>query len=172
MQEDGHGDEKIKLMNMLVEELSKDEITKPPNLRHVDRKKIKEKTAEVDKILGYVQVNTLEEIDNLTKTAGNLVAKLLRVKVHIRREKKEPWWMRRIKGQINAIRKDISKLHDMKDGKLKKIEVIERLKKQYNLKRKGINLVLEELRQRVTAKTAKIKRYESRIDQFNQNRMF
>ena len=33
-------------------------------------------------------------------------------------------------------------------------------------------MVIEELKQRVTAKAAKIRRYESRIDQFKQNRLF
>ena len=44
-------------------------------------------------------------------------------------------------------------------------------KKEYNLKRKGGNVFIEQLKQRVAAKVAKI-RYENRIDQFKQNRIF
>ena len=33
-------------------------------------------------------------------------------------------------------------------------------------------VVLEELKQRILAKTGKIKRYQSRIEQYRQNRMF
>ena len=46
------------------------------------------------------------------------------------------------------------------------------MKMQYRTKKKGLNLVIEELKQTVTAKAAKTKRYENRIEQFRQNRMF
>jgi len=47
-----------------------------------------------------------------------------------------------------------------------------RLYRKYDVKKKGLALVMEELKQRVTAKKEKIKRYESRNAQFQQNRLF
>ena len=38
--------------------------------------------------------------------------------------------------------------------------------------RKGLKTVIEELKQRMLAKSAKLKRYEQRIEQFRQNRIF
>ena len=46
------------------------------------------------------------------------------------------------------------------------------LKKKYNIARKGLNRVVEELKQRLTAQAAKLKRYEDRQNQYRQNRMF
>ena len=40
------------------------------------------------------------------------------------------------------------------------------------MKKKGINLVIEELKQRLIAKKTKVKRYEQRISQFTQNQLF
>ena len=40
------------------------------------------------------------------------------------------------------------------------------------MKKKGINLVTEELKQRLIAKKTKVKRYEQRISQFRQNQLF
>ena len=40
------------------------------------------------------------------------------------------------------------------------------------MNKKGINTVVEELKQRMIAKSAKIKRYDQRINQFRQNRIF
>ena len=40
------------------------------------------------------------------------------------------------------------------------------------MKKKGVKVVMKELRQRITAKAAKIDRYEKRINQFRINRMF
>ena len=40
------------------------------------------------------------------------------------------------------------------------------------MKKKGINLLNEELKQRFIAKKVKVKRYEQRISQFRQNQLF
>ena len=40
------------------------------------------------------------------------------------------------------------------------------------MKKKGINLVIKELKQRLIAKKTKVKRYEQRISQFTQNQLF
>ena len=49
---------------------------------------------------------------------------------------------------------------------------IEELNTKYRVKKKGINLVIEELKQRLIAKKTKVKRYEQRISQFRQNQLF
>ena len=43
---------------------------------------------------------------------------------------------------------------------------------KYRVKKKALKSVLEELKQRMLAKSAKVKRYEQRIEQFRQNRIF
>ena len=43
---------------------------------------------------------------------------------------------------------------------------------KYRIKRKGLKTVIEELKQRMLAKSAKLKRYEQIIGQFRQNRIF
>ena len=40
------------------------------------------------------------------------------------------------------------------------------------MKKKGINLVIEELKQSLIAKKTKVKRYEQRISKFRQNQLF
>ena len=40
------------------------------------------------------------------------------------------------------------------------------------MKKKGINLVIEEFKQRLIAKKTKVKRYEQRTSQFRQNQLF
>ena len=46
------------------------------------------------------------------------------------------------------------------------------LKKKYKIKTKGFNNVIEELKQCISAKTLKLKRYKSRVKQYRQNRTF
>ena len=46
------------------------------------------------------------------------------------------------------------------------------LNERYRVKRKGLKIVIEELKQRLLAKSAKVRRYQQRIEQFRQNRIF
>ena len=59
-----------------------------------------------------------------------------------------------------------------KQGKLKKKENYNKLDRKYNIKRKGEKVVIEELKQRLQAKSAKLKSYEQRIYQYQANRLF
>lgn len=53
-----------------------------------------------------------------------------------------------------------------KRGELRKSGKMEQLEKKYNIKGKGITTVLEELKQRILSKAAKIKRYDQRRTQY------
>ena len=46
------------------------------------------------------------------------------------------------------------------------------LYEKYSVKKKGLKTAIEELKQRMKAKSAEVKRYEQRIEQFRQNRVF
>ena len=43
---------------------------------------------------------------------------------------------------------------------------------KYKVQKKGLNVVLEEQKQRIQAKATKIKRYDQRIEQHRINRLF
>ena len=49
---------------------------------------------------------------------------------------------------------------------------MKQLYEKYRVKRKGLKAVIEELKERMLAKSAKVKRYKQRIEQFRQNRIF
>ena len=173
MQQEGQDEEKMTIVKLLISELETKEPQKPPNLRGINRRKVKECTDKVNQVLHYFQTESLRELNNLLKAAANVVANLVGFKRKVTKDKqKEPWWKRRLKWQIKDIRRDISRLEYIKAEKTRRYELQETLERKYHIKRKGITAVIEELKQRVLAKTAKIKRYESRVDQFNQNRLF
>ena len=46
------------------------------------------------------------------------------------------------------------------------------LYEKHRLKRKGLKTVIEELKQKTLAKSAQLRRYEQRIEQFRQNWIF
>ena len=82
--------------------------------------------------------------------------------------RKKPTWKRRTEGDIKKLRQDVNLLTRKLKGELgsKKKQKIKKLYEKYRVKRKGLKTVIEELKQRMLAKSAKVKRYEQRIDQF------
>ena len=77
-----------------------------------------------------------------------------------------------LNGQIIELRKEISNLEALQSKTLKSEATKKRLWNKYIIKQKGLRTVMEELKQRVTAKCAKIKRYEGRVNQYQQNRLY
>ena len=72
------------------------------------------------------------------------------------------------------MRQDVNLLTRDLKGELgsNKKQKMKELYEKYRVKRKGLKTVIEELKQRMLAKSAKVKRYEQRIEQFRQNRVF
>ena len=83
----------------------------------------------------------------------------------------EPWRKRKIQGDIKILRRDVNILERKPRGQLKNERKYIELDRRYKIARKGLNVVLEQLKQRPTTKTAKIKKEDQRIAQYRQNRM-
>ena len=60
----------------------------------------------------------------------------------------------------------------MRRGELQNKGVISKLERKFNIKRKGADVVHEEVRQRLVAVVAKLERYDNRTKQYGQNRLF
>ena len=108
-------------MEKPVEELSKESIEQPPNLRGVDRRRLKCASENVDRVLQHVtlRMETLKQLNNILKAVGNVVVGLVGERKEKRADKKrETWWKRRIQGKIKELWKDLSRLVTMKEVKL------------------------------------------------------
>ena len=90
------------------------------------------------------------------------------------KKKNEPFWKKRILRDISKLRKDLSRIEAWFSGKWKKdkSKAKDLLDQKYGLRRKGFTLVMEELKQRIATKATKVKRYDNRIKQFQDNRNF
>ena len=153
-------------------ELSKSGGNNPVNFKKANQHQLEEITNRVNKVIDKIPTRTITEMNNLINAASIYVAKELGLKQTTWKQGKMPWWQRRIEGDIKRIRKDINMLESIKRGELRKRGKIEQLEKKYNMRRKGITMVMEELKQRILAKAAKIKRYEQRRTQYKQNILF
>ena len=142
--------------------------------KKVDQKRLSEETLKVNGAIKHLVTADITQTNNLIKAASLWVAKQLGLKTVKKEKKQDPWWKRRIEGDIKNLKKDISILEREKRGEtgMRGKRKIKNLGDKYGIKRKGLTTVIEELKQRLLAKAAKIKRYGDRITQYRQNRMF
>ena len=60
----------------------------------------------------------------------------------------------------------------MQDKDITNFRHWERLERRYSIRVKRLNVVIEELKQRIIAIAAKVRRYQGRVDSYRQNRLF
>ena len=142
--------------------------------KKVDKKTLKVQIDKVNDAIKYFKSKNITETNDLIKAASLWVAEQIGLKKRDYREKNEPRWKRRIEGDIMKLRQDVNVLtRDLKvELGSKKKQKIKELYEKYRVKRKGLKTVIEELKQRMMAISAKVKRYEQRIEQFRRNRIF
>ena len=150
-------------------ELSKSGESNQVNFKKANQRQVEEVTNRINKVIDKIPTRTITETNNLINAASMYVAKELGLKQTTQKQSKMPWWQRRIEGDIKRIRKDMNLLEREKRGELSKNGKMEQLEKKYNIKGKWITTVLEELKHRILAKAAKIKRYDQPRTQYKQN---
>ena len=86
--------------------------------------------------------------------------------------RKEPMWKRSLQNKIKELRKDLSQLEASKNKDISNFRHWERLEKKYSIRVKRLNVVIEEMKQKISAIAAKIRRYQGLVDSYRQNRLF
>ena len=139
----------------------------------VDRYVLAEWSRKKNRILKHIRTENIADTNILLKSVIVYVRKRTGLKTcgSTNKKESEPWWKRRIKKTINEVRKHINTLERQQRGEVRRKEKYQELD-NYNIQQKGIRTVIEELKQLLHAKTAKLKRYEERVNQYKINRMF
>ena len=115
---------------------------------------------------------------NITKTNELLYAEAaviinrLGVKIDKVAGRKEPMWKRKLQNKIKEFRKDVSQLEASKDKDISNFLQWEKLERKYSIRVKRLNVVIEELKQRINAVAAKVITYQRRVDSYRQKRLF
>ena len=153
----------------VIERDKKDQLTA---LRNVPKRKLLEETAKVDKVLSKFKRHSTTKTNELLYAGAIVATKRLGVKIDEVAGKKEPMWKRKLQNKIKELSQNLSQLESSKDKDISNFRHWERLERKYSIRVKRLNVVIEELKQRITVIAAKVKRYQRRIDSYRQNRLF
>ena len=151
--------------------LSKDKREILPPVWGIEKHRLLEATRKVDKVLNTIEVGDITELNDLAYAGVAAVMEMLGVK-NRKSTGIEPWWKRRMKAQVKQLNKELGHIDTLIERKNMKKKHKNRPERRYKMKRKGSPVTREEIKERIKAKNNKIKRYQSRINQYQQNRTF
>ena len=117
------------------------------------------------------KTDSITKANELFYAGAVVVTNRLGVKTDKVAERREPMWKRRLQNKIKELTKDLSQLEASKDKDINNFRHWERLERKYSIRVKRLN-VIEELKKRITAIAAKVRRYQGRVDSHRQNRLF
>ena len=145
-------------------------------MKETSKKALSLAVTNINCIIETIPTNSITETNQLMYAAAMIVTNDLGIKISKNaktKQNKQPAWKMRLEQQVLKMRNDISCLETMKKGILKNTASKTSLIKKYLLNgSKTIAEVSEELKQRVIATTKKVERFEARIKQYRQNRIF
>ena len=81
-------------------------------------------------------------------------------------------WKTRLQNKIKELRKNLSQLEASKDEGISNFRHRERLERKCSIRVKRLNVVTEELKQKITAIAGKVRRYQGQVDSYRQNKLF
>ena len=143
-----------------------------PSLRGIDRRKLEISVQKVDAVLQKIETTDITSTNDLIYADAVIVNEIVGVKSSGKTTDKEPWWKRRLQKQVSELNKDLGRVNALMQEKKIKQKHKDELQRRYKIKKKGLGVVREEIKQIIIAKTGKVKRYSDRISQYQQNRMF
>ena len=136
------------------------------------KKKLLEEAAKVDKVLSKFKTHSITKTNELFCAGAVVITNRLGMKIDKVVWRKEPMWKRRLQNKSKKLRKDLSQLEASKDKDIRNFRHWERLEMKYSIRVKGLNVVINELKQTIAAIAAKVGRYQGRVGSYRQNRLF
>ena len=61
MREEGCGENKPAILKLIIDQMGEEEIQKPPNLRNIERSRMKRATGEVNAVLRFIETKLITE---------------------------------------------------------------------------------------------------------------
>ena len=101
------------------------------------------------------KTHSITKTNELFDAGAAIITNRLGVKIDKVAGRKEPMWKRRLQNKIKELRKDLRQLEASKDKDISNFRHWERLERKYSIRVKRSNVVIEELKQRITCYCSK-----------------
>ena len=121
---------------------------------------------KVSCVLKKIDIRNLTELNNTMYAAAAYVTELVGAN-KLPKTKKEPLWKRRLEGKLKELSRDLDFVNNLLEKRNIKKKHKDRLERKYNIRRNRLNIVREEIKQKIKAVGAKIKRFNFELTNIN-----
>ena len=104
------------------------------------------------------KTHSITKTNELFYAGAFVVTNRLGLKIDKVAWRKELMWKGRLQNKIKELRKDLSQIEASKDKDISNLRHWERLERKYSIRVRRLNVVIEELKQIITAIAAKARR--------------
>ena len=143
-----------------------------PKLNAINKKDLQRCIGEVNEVIAEIGTDTLEATNSLVYAAAKYICEFFGLLPYRETRHQCPAWKLRLSKKLDTTRKELSQLVAISENRLQNHSTINFLNKKYRLYEENIHTVIEVMKQKVTAISHRIRRYECRFVQYRQNRLF
>ena len=129
-----YNEEEKELLMRVAKEIRCDPERSSPNLRYIDRKKVRAATMMINKIVSLIKTETTTETNSALRAAYNIDAEMVGYKNKMAGDR-QPNLRRRILGEQKVLRKELGQLNRIRPGELPNEDVISKLESSCKKKR-------------------------------------
>ena len=137
--------------------------------KRIEKHILLEAARKVNEVMNKTEVGNVTELNDLVYAGAVVVTEMLGAK-NRKSAAMEPWWKRRMEAQVKQLNKSFGHINTLIERRNIKKKHKDGLERRYKLKRRGLPVVRAEIKKIIKAKNDKIKRYQCRISQYQQNR--
>ena len=117
--------------------LSQDQ-DKVPALKGIAKRRIREELQVVEEVAAQIQNKHISETNRLLYATAVVVTERLRIKPGKKKATKEPWRKRRLQGQVDQLREDLSQLEQVCRNECSRPRIRNQLWGKYKIETKGV----------------------------------
>ena len=139
--------ENMTILQKMRNVLSKEKRARLPPLRGIEKHRSLEATRKVDEVMNKTEAGNITELNDLVYAGAAVVTEMLGVK-NRKSTGMAPMWKRRMEAQVKQLNKDLGHINTLIQRKNIKKKHKERLKRRYKLKRRGLPVTREEIKER------------------------
>ena len=158
----------VAIIEELAKMLERRQKEKLPALRDIPKKKLLEETAKADKVLRKFKTHNTTKSNELFYAGAVVLTNRLGVKIN--KAEKGTNVEEELQNKIKELRKGLSQLESSKDNEVSNVRHWQTLERKYSVRVKTLGVVIAELKQRIVATAAKVRKYQERGDRFRQKR--
>ena len=109
-----YDEEEKELLMRVAKEIRYDPVRIPPNLRYIDRKKVRAATVKINKFVSLIKTEAITETNSVLRAAGNIVSEMVGYKNKEMTGDRQTNWRRRILEKQNVLQKELGQSNRMR----------------------------------------------------------